>query len=159
MNNTIPIAIKKLPNLGDMPLPAYATADSAGMDLVAAISEDIILKPQCRALIPCGIAMALPSGFEAQVRPRSGLALKYGITVINAPGTIDADYRGEVGVPLINLGSEDFKVTPGMRIAQLVIARYSQADWDEVSQLPETARGTGGFGSTGLEHRKPANTA
>lgn len=159
MNNDILVAITRLPNLGDLPLPAYATVDSAGMDLLAVIDGEIILKPQARVLVPCGIALALPSGFEAQVRPRSGLALKHGITVINAPGTIDADYRGEVGVPLINLGESDFVITRGMRIAQLVIAQYTQAHWDVVTQLPETARGTGGFGSTGLDHRKPANSA
>lgn len=159
MTNNIIIAIKRLPNLGDLPLPSYATSASAGMDLLAAIDQEIILKPNARALIPCGIAIALPEGFEAQVRPRSGLALKHGITVINAPGTIDADYRGEVGVPLINLGDQDFVVSPGMRIAQLVIARYNQVHWNVAEDLTETARGSGGFGSTGLDYKQPANSA
>lgn len=128
-------------------LPAYETAGAAGMDLRAA--EDAVLKPGARLLMPTGIAMALPQGFEAQVRPRSGLAVKHGVTVLNAPGTIDSDYRGEIKVPLINHGAEDFVIARGDRIAQMVIAAVTQATWLEVDSLDETARGTGGFGSSG----------
>ena len=128
-------------------LPAYETAGAAGMDLRAA--EDAVLKPGARLLMPTGIAMALPQGFEAQVRPRSGLAVKHGVTVLNAPGTIDSDYRGEIKVPLINHGAEDFVIARGDRIAQMVIAAVTQATWLEVGSLDETARGTGGFGSSG----------
>ena len=131
-------------------LPAYATDHSAGTDLCAAISEDIVLKPMQRKLIPTGLAMAIPVGYEAQVRPRSGLAIKHGITVLNSPGTIDSDYRGEVQVILANLGSEDFTITKGMRIAQMVISKYEKVSFDIVDELSETARGTGGFGSTGM---------
>ncbi len=145
------VLIKKLPHAEGLPLPAYATAHAAGMDLTAAINEDIILKPGERKLVPAGISIALPEGYEAQVRPRSGLALKNGITVLNTPGTIDADYRGEVCVILVNLGQEAFTITRGMRIAQMVIASYIQADFQEVSELPESVRGTGGFGSTGTK--------
>jgi len=145
------VSIKKLQNLAELPLPSYATADSAGMDLIAAINEAITLKPLERKVIPTGIAIGLPKGYEAQVRPRSGLALKNGITVANAPGTIDADYTGEVGVILINLGQEDFTITRGMRIAQMVIAPYTQATWNEVEELEVTERGAGGFGSTGVK--------
>jgi len=148
------IQVKKLPNFGDLPLPAYATTHSAGMDLCAAITQDIVLKPMERKLVPTGLAIALPDGFEAQVRPRSGLALKNGVTVANAPGTIDADYRGEVCVILINLGTEDFVVTPGARIAQMVIAEYARANWQVTDELSDTDRGTGGFGSTGVTHIK-----
>jgi dUTP pyrophosphatase len=151
------IQIKKLPNLGELPLPSYATLHSAGMDLVAAIEGDIILKPLERLAVPTGIAIALPEGYEAQVRPRSGLALKSGITVPNAPGTIDADYRGEVCAILINLSNEDFVITRGMRIAQMIIAQYSQAQWNIVQELDETERGEGGFGSTGVETLKKAS--
>jgi dUTP pyrophosphatase len=119
------------------------------MDLTAAIDQPLIIKPGDRALVPAGIAIALPPGYEAQVRPRSGLALKHGVTVLNSPGTIDADYRGEVGVILINHGKEDFKIERGMRIAQMVVAPYTRAEWQEVANLEETARGAGGFGSTG----------
>ncbi len=128
-------------------LPAYETAGAAGMDLRAA--EDAVLKPGARLLMPTGIAMALPQGFEAQVRPRSGLAVKHGVTVLNAPGTIDSDYRGEIKVPLINHGAEDFVIARGDRIAQMVIAAVTQATWLEVGSLDETARGAGGFGSSG----------
>jgi dUTP pyrophosphatase len=151
MNQNAQISIKKLPNLGELSLPAYSTVDSAGMDLVAAIEGEVILKPFERKAIPTGIAIALPEGFEAQVRPRSGLALKNGITVANAPGTIDADYRGEVCAILINLSNEDFTISRGMRIAQMVIAQYTKASWNIVSELSDTARGTGGFGSTGMK--------
>jgi dUTP pyrophosphatase len=149
--DSLKLLIKKLPNLGDLPLPSYATNQSAGMDLVAAIHQDIVLKPLERKAIPTGISLALPEGYEAQIRPRSGLALKCGISMPNAPGTIDADYRGEVSAVLINLSNEDFVITRGMRIAQMVIAAYSKVTWTVVQELPETARGTGGFGSTGLE--------
>lgn len=145
------IAVRRLPHGADLALPAYATDHAAGMDLLAAVAEPVTLAPGQRRLIPTGIAIALPAGFEAQVRPRSGLALKNGITLLNSPGTIDADYRGEVGVILANLGDQPFTVERGMRIAQMVIARYERAAWQEVDNLDETARGTGGFGSTGTK--------
>ena len=148
MTNPI-VSVKRLPHGADLPLPAYATEHSAGMDLLAAVDGDVVLQPGERKLIPSGIAIALPTGTEAQIRPRSGLALKHGISVLNAPGTIDADYRGEVGVILINHGDAPFTVDRGMRIAQMVIAPVTQAVWNEVDALPESARGTGGFGSTG----------
>lgn len=138
-------------NKGHQPLPAYATVQSAGMDLRANIDEPIVLKPLERRLIPTGLHIALPAGYEAQVRPRSGLALKKGITVLNSPGTIDADYRGEVGVLLINLSQEDFVVNDGERIAQMVIARHEQAEFTEVEVLDETERGEGGYGHTGVK--------
>jgi dUTP pyrophosphatase len=147
------IAVKRLPHGADLDLPAYATADSAGLDLLAAIDEDIVLAPGRRRLIPTGLAIALPPGTEAQVRPRSGLALKHGITVLNAPGTIDADYRGEVGVILVNLGEEPFTITRGSRIAQMILAEVKRAKWLEVENLEESQRGAGGFGSTGFEAR------
>lgn len=131
-------------------LPAYATDLSAGMDLRANISEPIELQPLQRALVSTGLFMALPAGYEAQVRPRSGLAIKKGITVLNSPGTIDADYRGEVCVILVNLSNEPFLITDGERIAQMVIARHEQVEWSEVSVLDETERGAGGFGHTGV---------
>ena len=140
----------RLPNAGDLPLPAYATEGSAGLDLLAAVDTEIEIKPGARVCVPCGIAIALPAGFEAQVRPRSGLALKHGITLLNAPGTIDSDYRGEVKATLINHGETAFRVSRGMKIAQLVIARHETAQLHEVPALPESGRGTGGFGSTGL---------
>ena len=143
----ITVAIRRLANGADLPLPAYETAGAAGMDLRAA--EPVTLKPGARCLMPTGLAIALPQGFEAQVRPRSGLAVKHGITVLNAPGTIDCDYRGEIKVPLINLGQEDFTVARGDRIAQMVIAPVTRIDWSEVELLDETARGAGGFGSSG----------
>ena len=130
-------------------LPEYKTEDSAGMDLVANLAEEIVLKPLERKLIPTGLHIALPSGYEAQVRPRSGLALKHGISVLNTPGTIDADYRGDIGVILINLSHEDFAVNDGDRIAQLVIAKHEKINFIEVEELNETDRGAGGFGSTG----------
>lgn len=138
-------------NKGNQPLPAYATPQSAGMDIRANIEEAIVLKPLQRRLIPTGLFMALPEGYEAQVRPRSGLALKHGVTVLNTPGTIDADYRGEIGVVLVNLSDTDFVVNPGERIAQMVIARYEQADMEVVTQLDETERGAGGYGHTGVK--------
>ena len=130
-------------------LPEYETIASAGMDLHANISESVILKPLARAIIKTGLFIEIPLGFEAQVRPRSGLAAKHGLTVLNSPGTVDADYRGEIGVILVNLSDTDFKIENGERIAQLVIAKHERADWREVEQLNETARGEGGFGSTG----------
>jgi len=143
------LKIKKLPNGSDLPLPKYETKGSAGMDLLAAIDENIIIKPGEIKLVKTGISIALEEGFEAQVRPRSGLALKNGITVLNTPGTVDSDYRGEVCVILINHSQVDFVITRGMRIAQMVIAKYEQAKIKEVLDLDETIRGSGGFGSTG----------
>lgn len=146
----ISISVQIFSHASGVPLPSYATAHSAGMDLCAAIEADLVLHAGARALIPSGIAIALPEGYEAQVRPRSGLALKHGVTVLNAPGTVDADYRGEVGVVLINHGAEPFTITPGMRIAQMVIAPYIRAAWQPVQTLPASERGAGGFGSTGV---------
>ena len=143
------VDVKRLPHGADLPLPEYATRDSAGMDLLAAVDGDRTLAPGKRMLVPTGLAIALPPGYEAQVRPRSGLALKNGITVLNSPGTVDADYRGEVGVILANLGDEPFVITRGMRIAQMVIAPVTRLAWAEVAELPDSARGAGGFGSTG----------
>ncbi len=143
------IAIQRLPHGEGLQLPHYASAAAAGMDLRAAVEESVVLQPGERRLIPTGFAMALPEGFEAQVRPRSGLALKHGISVLNSPGTIDADYRGEVGVILINLGDVPFHIQRGDRIAQMVIASCMQAAWQEVAELTETERGAGGFGSSG----------
>jgi dUTP pyrophosphatase len=138
-------------NRGHQSLPAYATVQSAGMDLRANIDSPIVLHPMERRLIPTGLYIALPPGYEAQVRPRSGLALKHGITVLNAPGTIDADYRGEVGVLLVNLSADDFTVNDGERIAQMVIARHEQGDFVAVEMLDETERGEGGYGHTGVK--------
>ena len=143
------IYMKKLVHGSDLPLPAYATQQSAGMDLMAAVEEDVVIKKGERKLIPTGVAIALPEGYEAQIRPRSGLAFKHGITVLNTPGTIDADYRGEIGVILINLGEEEFVVTRGMRVAQMIIASYVHANFTVVEDLSVTKRGEGGFGSTG----------
>ena len=143
------IAFKPLSHGAGLPLPAYQTEGSAGMDLYAAIDVDRIIEPGAFALLPCGFALAIPFGYEGQVRPRSGLALKHGIAVLNAPGTIDSDYRGEVGIVLINHGAAPFLVTRGMRIGQLVIGRVEQAELTEVSDLPDTERGQGGYGHTG----------
>ena len=147
----VDIRVLRLPHAAGLPLPAYQSAQAAGLDLVAAVPADapLTLAPGARAFVPTGIAIALPAGTEAQVRPRSGLAARHGVTVLNAPGTIDADFRGEIQVILINLGGEPFAVTRGMRIAQLVIAPVSRARMVAVSTLDETARGAGGFGSTG----------
>jgi dUTP pyrophosphatase len=134
---------------GDIPLPAYATDGSAGMDICAAVSGDVVLEPGQTALIPSGFAIALPQGYEAQVRPRSGLAIKHQVGILNAPGTIDSDYRGEVKVILTNFGTKDFVVRRGDRIAQMVIARYARASWEERDSLDQTGRGSGGFGHTG----------
>jgi len=145
------VRIERLPHAGGLPLPAYETSGSAGMDLRAAVAEDepLTLAPGARALVPTGLRIALEPGYEAQVRPRSGLALKHGVTCLNSPGTIDSDYRGEVGVILINHGQEPFVIRRGERIAQMVIARHEQAAMVEVEALDQTARGAGGFGSTG----------
>lgn len=141
----------KIVNRGRQQLPAYATELSAGMDLRANIDESITLNPMERRIIPTGLCMALPPGYEAQVRPRSGLAFKHGITVLNSPGTIDADYRGEIGVLLVNLSDEPFVITEGERIAQMVIARHEQGQFEEVDQLDQTERGEGGYGHTGVK--------
>jgi dUTP pyrophosphatase len=148
---SVQVRLQQLPHGLALPLPHYATEHSAGMDLMAAIAGDIILKPMERQLIATGIAIALPEGYEAQIRPRSGLALKNGISMVNAPGTIDADYRGEIKVLLINLGQEIFTVSHGMRIAQMVVAPVSRVQWQQVETMDDTARGAGGFGSTGLK--------
>ena len=143
--------VVKVINKSNNKLPEYATSQSAGMDLRANIEESIILAPLERKLIHTGLHIALPVGYEAQVRPRSGLALKHGITVLNTPGTIDADFRGEIGVILINLSNEPFEIKPGERIAQLVIAKYEQISWEQVEVLDETERGSGGYGHTGVK--------
>ncbi|GAN69018.1 deoxyuridine 5'-triphosphate nucleotidohydrolase [Acetobacter orleanensis NRIC 0473] len=143
------VRVKRLPHGQDLPLPSYATAGAAGMDLLAAVPEPVTLQPGGRTVIPTGLSIALPPGYELQVRPRSGLALKHGIVLPNSPGTIDEDYRGEVGVIVLNAGSEPFTVEHGMRIAQAVIAPVERISWVEQDSLDETARGAGGFGSTG----------
>jgi dUTP pyrophosphatase len=144
------IAIQRLAHAQDLPLPAHATAGAAGLDLFAAVEKELVLAPGKYAGIPTGIAIHLPDGFEAQVRPRSGLALRHGVTVLNAPGTIDSDYRGEVSAILINHGVEPFAIQRGMKIAQLIVAAHAQVEWTETTQLQDTLRGAGGFGSTGL---------
>ncbi|MDY3089728.1 MAG: dUTP diphosphatase [Porphyromonas sp.] len=141
----------KVINKSHHPLPAYATIASAGMDLRAMLSEELCLRPLERAVVPTGLFIELPEGYEAQIRPRSGLAIKHGITVINSPGTIDADYRGEIKVGLVNLSAEDFIIRDGERIAQMVVARHEQVEWEPVEALESTERGTGGFGHTGRE--------
>lgn len=141
------VLLQRLPHAEGLPLPAYATEGAAGMDLLAA--RDMTLPAGGRALVPTGLCIAIPEGFEMQIRPRSGLALKHGITVLNAPGTVDSDYRGEVGVILLNTGAETFEITRGERIGQAVFAPVTRAEWEEVVVLPETLRGAGGFGSTG----------
>lgn len=148
---TVDVSVVQLPHGADLALPHYATEHAAGMDLMAAVSEPVTLAPGARAIIPTGLSIALPEGYEAQVRPRSGLAAKHGVTVANAPGTIDADYRGEVGVILINLGAEPFVVERAMRIAQMVVAPVTTISWVKTDELPDTARGSGGFGSTGIK--------
>lgn len=149
MTDPVRVLLQRLPHGEGLPLPGYATEDSAGMDLLAAVVDPVMIQPNARALIPTGIALALPSGYEAQVRPRSGLALKHGLTVLNSPGTIDADYRGEVQVILVNLGEEPVTIARGMRIAQLVLAPVTRGRLDVSTTLPASARGSGGFGSTG----------
>ncbi|MEZ5648180.1 MAG: dUTP diphosphatase [Alphaproteobacteria bacterium] len=151
LNHSLQIPLQRLPHSVGLDLPRYATKDAAACDLMAAIEVPLTLNPGARALIPTGIAMAIPAGFEAQVRPRSGLALKHGITVLNAPGTIDADYRGEIGIIIANLGENLFIVERGMRIAQLLIAPVTRAAWVEVNALEATDRGARGFGSTGTQ--------
>ena len=141
----------KIVNKSKHPLPNYATSQSAGMDLRANLDESILLKPLQRTLVKTGLFMELPIGYEAQIRPRSGLAYKKGISILNSPGTIDADYRGEIGVILVNLSEDDFMIEDGERVAQMVIAKHKQANWDEVVELTETDRGAGGFGSTGVK--------
>jgi dUTP pyrophosphatase len=150
----IAVAIRRLAHGADLPLPAYATAGSAGMDLLAAVAAERVLAPGRHELIPTAVAIALPPGFEAQVRPRSGLALRSGVTVLNSPGTIDADYRGEIGVILINLGADPFAVRRGDRIAQLVVAPVSRVCWEAGGELSDSVRGVGGFGSTGLRAQR-----
>jgi len=150
MSETIKIALKVLDHAVGMKLPTYETDQSAGMDLTAALEEAFDLEPGMRTLIPTGLSLALPKGFEAQIRPRSGLALKNGITVLNSPGTVDADYRGEIKVILANLGTETFTVERGMRIAQMVIAKHEHITWNVVEDLDDTDRGDSGFGSTGV---------
>lgn len=145
----IPVKFLSLPHGADLPLPAYQTAHAAAMDLHAAVSASVVIEPGTIALVGCGFAMALPQGHEAQVRPRSGLASKHGLTVVNTPGTIDADYRGEVKVALINLGQAAVTVNRGMRIAQMVVAPVTRVTWATVTELPASDRGAGGFGSTG----------
>ena len=141
----------KVVNKGNQPLPKYQTSQSAGMDLRANIDAPVLLKPLDRKLIPTGLHIALPEGYEAQIRPRSGLAIKHGITIINTPGTIDPDYRGDVGVILVNISNEDFVIQPGERIAQMVINKFEQAEFEVVEELDETERGEGGFGHTGIK--------
>lgn len=147
----ITVSVVRLFHADGLPLPDYATPESAGCDLFAAVEKDIILPVGKRALIPSGIKIMLPDGYEAQIRPRSGLALKHGVTLLNSPGTIDSDYRGEIGIILINHGESDFIVTRGMRIAQMVIAPVTYVEWNEVEELNASSRGEGGFGSTGLK--------
>lgn len=148
---TLALVVKRLPHGEGLKLPAYATEVSAGFDLLAAVTAPVTLKPGERKLVPTGLAIALPPGFEAQVRPRSGLALKQGVTVLNSPGTVDADYRGEVGVILINHGESDFLIQRGDRIAQMVVAPVTRASLIETAELPPSGRGAGGFGSTGIK--------
>jgi dUTP pyrophosphatase len=148
--NTLAVKFRRLAHADNLDLPSYATSGAAGLDLAAAIGQPMCLKPNMRQAIPTGFAMALPAGYEAQIRPRSGLALKYGITVANAPGTIDSDYRGEIAVILVNNGTDDFTITHGMRIAQMVIAAVTIMTPVEADDLDDTARAAGGFGSTGL---------
>jgi dUTP pyrophosphatase len=147
--SALAVSLQVLPHGVGLPVPAYATAGSAGADLAAAVATALVLPPGGRAAVPTGIALALPEGFEAQIRPRSGLALKHGVTVLNSPGTIDSDYRGEIRVILANLGSESVTIARGERIAQIVVAPVRQAAWQIVAALPLTSRGAGGFGSTG----------
>ena len=150
MFERVRVALQRLPEGEGLPLPSYMSDLAAGADLCAAVRDDLTLQPGARALVPTGIAIALPPGYEAQIRPRSGLALKHGVTCLNTPGTIDADYRGPVGVILANLGSEPFVIRRGDRIAQMVVAPVVQAAFEPVAELPATVRGDGGFGSTGL---------
>jgi len=143
------VPLRRLPHGAGLPLPDYATAESAGMDLAAAVAADLVLAPGARALVPTGLAIALPAGFEAQIRPRSGLALEHGVTLLNSPGTVDADYRGEIGVVLVNHGDAPFTIRRGDRVAQLIVAPVARISWEEADALAGTERGAGGFGSTG----------
>lgn len=147
--HVVRVPITRLPHGAGLDLPAHATAAAAGLDLLAAVAQEMVIAAGGRALIPTGIAIALPPGYEAQVRPRSGLALRYGVTVLNSPGTIDADYRGEIGVILANFGHDDFVVARGMRVAQMIVAPVTRIVWRETAALPDSERGAGGFGSTG----------
>jgi dUTP pyrophosphatase len=151
----VTVRIERLPAATDLPLPRYESEHAAGLDLLAAVEGELILAPGCFSLVPTGVRIALPSDHEAQVRPRSGLAAKHGVTVLNSPGTIDADYRGEVKVILINHGAEPFVISRGMRIAQMIIAPVARAVWREGEALADSGRGAGGFGSTGLVRREP----
>jgi dUTP pyrophosphatase len=151
------LSVMRLAHARDLPLPAYATTGSAGLDLLAANDAELEILPGGRLAVPCGIAIALPEGYEAQVRPRSGLALHHGVTVLNAPGTIDSDYRGEVKAILVNFGAAPFRIARGTKIAQLVIARAERAELIETSELPASVRGQGGFGSTGLTSTRASN--
>ena len=155
----IAVEVRRLDHAPEGALQAYQTALSAGVDLAAAVDAPLDIQPGARALVPSGLAIAMPAGFEAQIRPRSGLALRHGVTVLNSPGTIDADYRGEISVMLINHGSETFTVTRGMRIAQMVVAPVTRLAWTEVDALSETARGASGFGSTGSGEPAPERTS
>ncbi|MCL4216347.1 MAG: dUTP diphosphatase [Candidatus Hydrogenedentes bacterium] len=149
MTKPVEVKITRAPEAADLPLPAYETPHSAGMDIRAAVVEPVTIEPGARALIPTGLHIALPEGYEAQIRPRSGLAVRHGISMVNTPGTIDADYRGEIRVILINLGQESFKVSRGDRIAQMIVAPVSRVEWRETDSLDATVRGDGGFGHTG----------
>ena len=157
MTGIMTVPLQRLAHALDLPAPAYASAHAAGLDLLAAVAESLTLAPGTRAQVPTGIAIALPEGFEAQVRPRSGLAARHGVTVLNSPGTVDADYRGEIAVVLVNLGQEAFRIERGMRIAQLIIAPVTRIRWTEAGQLPSTERAGGGFGSTGTAAHSPAS--
>lgn len=150
MTNALTVQIRRLPGSEGLPLPGYMTASAAGMDLYAAVDADLAIAPRQIVLVPTGLEVAIPDGFEGQVRPRSGLAVTHGISLPNTPATIDADYRGEIRVPLINLGHNSFTVSRGMRIAQLVVAPVARVTWQEVAELPTTARATGGFGHSGV---------
>lgn len=156
---TVQVAVKRLPHSEGLPLPSYATTGAAGLDLIAAVADPLILPPGARTLVPTGLAIALPPGYELQVRPRSGLALKNGIVLPNSPGTVDEDYRGELQVIVMNAGTESFTITRGMRIAQAVLAPVVRLAWHETDTLPETARGEGGFGSTGVASHPPKPAA
>lgn len=154
MPTEIPVDVQKLPHGADLPLPRYETAHAAGLDLLAAVDAEVVLAPGALALVPTGIAIALPDGFEAQIRPRSGLAAKHGVTVLNSPGTIDADYRGEIKIILINHGPQPFVVTRAMRIAQMIVAPVARARLVARAALPDSDRGANGFGSTGLTNQQ-----
>lgn len=151
---TVTLPIQRLEHAADLPLPRYESDQAAGLDLMACIPADMVLAPGKRARVPTGFAISLPEGYEAQIRPRSGLAVMHGVTILNSPGTIDADYRGEIGVLLVNLGDQPFTITRGMRVAQMVVAPVARAVLVETAELSATRRGAGGFGSTGTEGRK-----